>query len=120
MSAARLGHRLRQVLRTSWRTAAWAIAIGLLLQVLFPVSVPFLPALAAAGFAVICVLFLVWGEWSERGPSSLSDSEEHSLRRAELLERWSTPAQFGYAFGSGALLLAGLGVGLGLGILVGF
>jgi hypothetical protein len=118
MSTARLRGRLAALARTSWPAGAWAAAAGLLLQVLLPVSLPWLPALAGLAFAAIAMALLVLAERTE-GPAVLPPADERRLGRAELLERWGTAAQFGYAFGAGAFVLVGLSCGLGLGLLAG-
>jgi hypothetical protein len=117
MSGARLRGRLAAIARTSWRSAAWAAAAGLALQILLPVSLPWLPAVSALGFAVLALGLLALAEWKEPPADARPAADERALGRAELLERWGTTAQFGYAFGAGALLLLGLSLGLGLGLL---
>ena len=119
MSTARLRGRLAAVARTSWRTSAWAAATGLVLQLLLPVSYPWLPAVAALAFAVLALLLLLLAERTEPLARAAPAIDERTLGRAALLERWGTTAQFGYAFGAGAFLLLGLSVGLGLGLLAG-
>lgn len=118
----RFAGRVRAILRTAWRPAAFAVAAGLLLEALLPVGAPWLPAAAAGPFALLALAALAWGEWAERKAPArrLPATDERTLSRAALLERWSTPAQFGYAFGAAALLLLGFSVGLGLGHLAGF
>lgn len=118
MSTARLRGRLAALARTSWRGGAWAAAAGLLLQVLLPVSLPWLPAVAGLAFAGVALALLALAERIEP-PALLPPVDERSLGRAELLERWGTAAQFGYAFGAGAFVLLGLSCGLGLGLLAG-
>lgn len=118
----RYSGRLHAIVRTSWRPAAWGVAGGFLLEALLPVGAPWLPAAAASVFTVLALLCLAAGSWTERHRprQGLADVDERLLGRAALLERWSTPAQFGYAFGSAALLLLALALGLGIADLSGF
>jgi hypothetical protein len=114
--------RMRATLRTSWRQALLGLGGGFLLQVLLPVGAPWLPALAAAGFAALALLLFAADAWRARrsGEAGLPDVDERRLGRAALLERWGTLAQFAYAFGASALFLLALSVGFGLGHLAGF
>lgn len=120
MSRARLLGRVAALSRTSWQGAGWAAAAGLTLQILLPVSLPWLPAVAGLAFAAIALGLLALAESTERPTEPTAAVGERHLGRSELLERWGTAAQFGYAFGAGAFLLLGLSFGLGLGHLAGF
>ena len=114
----RVARRARLVARASWRPAAFALAAGLLVQVLLPVEAAWLPFLAAAGFAASALaLFAVGGA---AGEDPLAAPGAGDLAPSALLERSSAAEQFGHAFGSGAVLLAALGAGLALGLLSGF
>lgn len=114
----RLAWRSWQVVRTSWPTAAWSGAAGLLLQLLFPVSAHWLPALAAAAFAVIALACFVAGDFaSGAGGDEAASGGLGRLDRAALLERSNTAQQFGHAFGTAALILAALSLGLWVGLL---
>jgi hypothetical protein len=114
--------RLQATARTSWKTASVAIGGGLLIEALLPVGAPWLPALAALAFAALSVLLFRLAAWVERRPPGrrLPEVDERALDRPALLERWSTPAQFAYAFGAGALFLLALSLGFGVGHLLGF
>ena len=100
MTATGLGQRLGVSLRLSWPAFVLGLAGGAGAQALLPIRDAWLAGAVAAIWLVLALVLL------PRGPDA-----DGSLPRRAQVERWSTAGQFGHAFLTAALGLAGFWLG---------
>ena len=98
----RLADRAWVTWRTSWTALAVGAVGGFAAQALLPLQDSWLAAAAAGAAAGVASLLLPIGQ---------PQGDVAGLPPRTQVERWATPAQFGHAFATAALALAGFAAG---------